>query len=127
VAERYFAPEEIDSLNIAPERLQRERFFALWTLKEAYFKAHGGGIATGLHKVRFQIDNNGAITADFSRELNDDIKAWQFHHYHLGENYCMSLALKQPHAQDAAPHFYKTIPGGITLPLVQEAHRVIPH
>jgi 4'-phosphopantetheinyl transferase len=127
IARRYFTPDEIANLEKAPENNRRERFFALWTLKEAYFKAHGGGISTGLDKVSFQIDNNGSISAEFADVLEDSAKAWQFHHYQLGEDYCLSLALKQPHAQDAETHFYKTIPGDKTFSLELEAHRVILH
>jgi 4'-phosphopantetheinyl transferase len=48
LADRYFAPTEITALRALPETAQRDRFFDLWTLKEAYIKARGLGLALPL-------------------------------------------------------------------------------
>jgi 4'-phosphopantetheinyl transferase len=53
VADRYFAREEAAALRIRPDPAH---FFALWTLKEAYLKAVGHGLAHGLDRVRFTLD-----------------------------------------------------------------------
>lgn len=111
LAQRFFSAEEADTLAAQPEARHSEHFFRLWTLKEAYLKARGLGIANGLDKARFHIDNNGLITAEFDPELEDDPSQWQFHHYELDDDYCLSLALRQPRAQDASTRFYKLIPG----------------
>lgn len=68
VARRFFAPFEAASLEALPtEELQRERFFALWTLKEAYLKARGLGLSLPLDSVVFHLD--GAAVGP---------PAWQF-------------------------------------------------
>ena len=53
LADRYFAPTEIDALRALPADLQRDRFFDLWTLKESYIKARGLGLAMPLAKFAF--------------------------------------------------------------------------
>ena len=56
LAERYFAPAEVAGLRALPEPAQRERFFRLWTLKEAYIKARGQGMAIPLKDFAFDLD-----------------------------------------------------------------------
>ncbi len=48
VAERFFARSELDWLHEAPEPDRSERFFQLWTRKEAVLKAQGVGLSGGL-------------------------------------------------------------------------------
>ncbi|WP_347332219.1 4'-phosphopantetheinyl transferase family protein [Marinimicrobium locisalis] len=122
LAQRFFSAEEAETLASLPEARQAEHFFRLWTLKEAYLKARGLGIANGLDKARFHIDNNGLISAEFDSALEDDPSRWQFHHYELDDDYCLSLALRQPRAQDASTQFYKLIPGKDIEPLECQGH-----
>ncbi|MDQ2075750.1 4'-phosphopantetheinyl transferase superfamily protein [Marinimicrobium sp. ABcell2] len=128
LAQRYFHPDEVEELEACPSEAARlELFFRFWTLKEAYLKARGTGIVTGLEKIRFHIDNNGWIIATMAPELDDDSQQWQFHHYHLGEEYSLSLAVNQPRAQDACPCFYKVIPLALEERLHTQAHRILLH
>lgn len=111
LARRYFHPEEVKELEAcANESIRLERFFYFWTLKEAYLKARGTGIATGLEKVRFGTESDGRIVAMLAAELNDDAQQWQFHHYPLEDDYSLALAVNQPHSRDANPRFYNIIP-----------------
>ena len=53
LASRYFAPAETERLHaLAPEQ-QQLAFLRLWCAKEAVLKAHGRGIAFGLHRLEF--------------------------------------------------------------------------
>lgn len=45
---RLFSPAEVDWLEEMPPKARLDAFFGLWTLKEAYVKALGTGIATSL-------------------------------------------------------------------------------
>lgn len=60
LAERFFAPDEHAVLAAAPEDERRALFVAHWTLKEAYVKARGVGIARGLRSIAVALDG-GAI------------------------------------------------------------------
>jgi 4'-phosphopantetheinyl transferase len=49
VAERFYSPNEVATLNALPTRMQSEAFFACWTRKEAYIKAKGKGLTIPLN------------------------------------------------------------------------------
>ena len=53
IARRYFAPGEADGLMALPGEARRLAFLRLWCAKEAVLKAHGHGIAFGLHRLGF--------------------------------------------------------------------------
>lgn len=59
IARRYFAQEEIAALALLDADTRQDAFLRLWCAKEAVLKAHGGGIAFGLHKAVFDIGGNG--------------------------------------------------------------------
>jgi 4'-phosphopantetheinyl transferase len=44
IAERYFAPQEVEELRVLPPSMRAEGFFLCWTRKEAYVKARGEGL-----------------------------------------------------------------------------------
>ena len=98
VAERYFSPEEVAQLHALPAKAQPRRFLQLWTLKEAYLKAIGTGLAGGLGRMSFVF----GTAEDFRFERADDADAarWQFRQYELGEHHTLGLAVL-PRAGDA--------------------------
>jgi 4'-phosphopantetheinyl transferase len=51
IAERFFSAREIAELRAAPPSERPERFFALWTAKEAYAKAVGEGLRLPLDRI----------------------------------------------------------------------------
>jgi len=53
LARRFYAQSEYEWLCALPPQEQEGAFYRLWSRKEAVLKAHGGGIAAGLEKVRF--------------------------------------------------------------------------
>jgi 4'-phosphopantetheinyl transferase len=55
IARNYFAASEIKMLQQMPQRDQADCFFRLWTLKEAYLKATGAGLATPLDSFAFTL------------------------------------------------------------------------
>lgn len=61
LARHFFHPREIQQLEALPADEQRQHFFRLWTLKEAYIKAVGSGLSHGLDNFGFiiQQENSG--------------------------------------------------------------------
>lgn len=53
LAERYFAPAEASWLGALPVAAREQAFLRLWCAKEAVLKAHGHGLAFGLHRLEF--------------------------------------------------------------------------
>lgn len=64
ILNHYFSANEVADLIALPEALQRQRFFDLWTLKEAYIKATGKGLAQSLSSFSFSFNNNHVFQAD---------------------------------------------------------------
>ena len=82
VTRRFFAPAEGAGLDaLATEELRRERFFALWTLKEAYLKARGLGLALSLDSVVFDLDDVAGGAGSLREPRTAAVvgrPAWQF-------------------------------------------------
>jgi 4'-phosphopantetheinyl transferase len=61
LARRFFAPEEADWLATGPPARIETDFLRLWCAKEALLKAHGAGLAFGLHRLRFAPAADGTL------------------------------------------------------------------
>lgn len=98
VAQRYFSPTEVAELHrLAPEQ-QRTRFFDLWTLKEAYIKACGMGLAISLDSFSFNFAAPELAIA-FDARRDDKPERWQFWQSQLSQTHQLALAL----GSDVAP------------------------
>jgi 4'-phosphopantetheinyl transferase len=75
IADAYFAPDELTILRATAPTEQREVFFRLWTLKEAYIKAHGDGLSLPLDRFAFSLSPPRIA---FAPGFGDDPSAWQF-------------------------------------------------
>lgn len=78
VAGRFFAPREVDALKALPADEQARVFFDYWTLKEAYIKARGFGLALPLADFAFALNPPAPPTIAFEPVLEDDPSTWQF-------------------------------------------------
>ena len=78
IAGRFFAPKEVTDLRALPESDQPRVFFDYWTLKEAYIKARGFGLALPLKDFAFTLRPPAAPTIGFEPALDDDPSTWQF-------------------------------------------------
>lgn len=78
LAQRYFAPQEYNVLRLLDADAQRERFFVLWTLKEAWLKACGLGLRVPLDSFHFDLAGAQPAIA-FDHRHDDSPQRWQFH------------------------------------------------
>src|SRR4029078_6585429 len=95
IADRFFSPVEVAALRALPEERQRERFFDYWTLKEAYIKARGMGLAIPLDQFSFLLEPDMPIRIAFDPRLADDPLAWQFEQFALGGSHQTSAAVRR--------------------------------
>ena len=75
IAARFFAPVEAAQLMDVKGDARRDRFFDLWTLKEALVKALGRGMAVSLSSLAFTVGAGGEIRLN-APDVDPD--AWQF-------------------------------------------------
>lgn len=99
IAMRYFHPQEIAHLALLNDAQHNQYFYRLWTLKEAFFKAIGTGIAAGLDKAAFTLADD-TIIARLSSELQTDNAHWQFYQHFINSDYCVALARHSQQASD---------------------------
>ncbi|MCW5735063.1 MAG: 4'-phosphopantetheinyl transferase superfamily protein [Enhydrobacter sp.] len=103
IADAYFAPDELILLRNAPPAAQRSIFFRLWTLKEAYIKAHGDGLSLPLDRFSFSL--SPPVIA-FAPGFPDDPAVWQFATESPTPTHIMSVAVRHggTNTVAVAPH-----------------------
>jgi 4'-phosphopantetheinyl transferase len=95
VATHFFAPLECAELSAVPEAEKRRRFFTYWTLKEAYIKAKGDGLALPLDAFWFDLAGDKPAIA-FDHRIADDPAAWRFESLALSDHHLCGIALTTP-------------------------------
>jgi 4'-phosphopantetheinyl transferase len=68
IAERFFAPGEVEALLATAEELQTEAFFAIWSRKEAYIKARGEGLRIPLDSFEVSLGDAATLLKAEDRE-----------------------------------------------------------
>lgn len=92
VAQEVFSAGELAFLDAAPPDLRAERFFSIWTLKEAYLKATGAGLGADLKRIS-TVSRNGAV-ADAS--LPKGAPTWFSHELAAGAGFRAAFAIATP-------------------------------
>jgi len=95
IADRFFAPAEVRALRALPTAEQPRAFFDYWTLKEAYIKARGLGLALPLHQFAFACRAGGPASVRFSPELEDEAESWQFWQSTPGPDHQIAVAVRR--------------------------------
>jgi len=92
IARRFYAPSEAAALSALPEPQRKAEFFRYWTLKEAFIKAHGAGLALPLDQFAFELTPSGPPKIRFDRSLAGDPKRWHFVGLRLGPHHVCAVA-----------------------------------
>ena len=80
IVQHCFSPIEVRQLLQLPVEQQHERFFDLWTLKEAYIKARGKGLSIALTEFSYVFSDDGSKTLTFLAAPDDTPALWRFWH-----------------------------------------------
>jgi 4'-phosphopantetheinyl transferase len=83
---------EFAALAGLPEALRAERLCALWTLKEAYLKARGLGLALAPSLVGFDFDAEGRLRLRLDPSAADDADGWTFDLARADDDHLLALA-----------------------------------
>lgn len=109
IADRFFSPVEVAALRALPETAQRGRFFDYWTLKEAYIKARGMGLAIPLDQFSFLLDRP-SIHIAFDPRLDDDASTWQFQQFGWSPRHRAAAAVRRGAGPDLRFVDRRTVP-----------------
>lgn len=113
VAERFFSAQEVTDLRALPKDDQGLIFFDYWTLKEAYIKARGLGLALPLGQFTFHRPPGRAPYISFAPELHDDPASWQFAQFWPTRDHRMAVAVRR-HGEDLPIAVSAVVPGATT-------------
>ncbi|GJJ00873.1 hypothetical protein RugamoR64_14110 [Duganella rhizosphaerae] len=91
IARLVCSPDELAQLAGLADHARQRRFFTLWTLKEAYAKATGEGIAIDLTRVAFAPDAQPLRCRLGAAPAGDD---WRFHSEQLAGGHALAVALR---------------------------------
>lgn len=107
IACRFFAEDEVSALAMLPTAEQERRFFALWTMKEAYIKARGMGLSIPLEEFTIAFGPEGP-SIRFGEGITHNPRRWQLFAPDCGAGYALSLALAD--APPVRPVIFRTTP-----------------
>jgi 4'-phosphopantetheinyl transferase len=88
-------PAEEAIYQTAPSNLRTERFLEYWTLKEAYVKARGLGMAIPFNHISFDLRDERCIKLNIHPKLNDFASRWQFWQIHARDEHIISLCAER--------------------------------
>ena len=92
IAAQFFSQEEVAALRQVPAESHTAAFFACWTRKEAFIKAHGSGLSLPLDKFVVSMDAPARLLrTDFEPEA---LKEWTLHDLYPGDEFAAALALE---------------------------------
>jgi 4'-phosphopantetheinyl transferase len=97
LAQRFFEPAETAWLAALPEDARNAGFVRLWCAKEAVLKAHGRGIAFGLHRFRIgEVD--GAMRLLWADPALGAVQDWELREFAPLPGFRAALAWRTPPA-----------------------------
>jgi 4'-phosphopantetheinyl transferase len=95
IASRFFSASESAKLRSLPETQQGQYFFALWTCKEAFVKAHGGGITFGLSRFDVQLEPGAGSAAIVGNQEGEPLSPWYAHRFEPGPGFVGALVVEE--------------------------------
>jgi 4'-phosphopantetheinyl transferase len=115
IAQHYFAPEEIASLEAESPDERPQRFLEFWTLKEAFVKAHGAGLSIPLKDFAFLLQQNQPPRIHFHDSALGDASWWQFLALRLCQRFQVAVAVQQSVQLPVKLRLIETVPLRHTL------------
>jgi 4'-phosphopantetheinyl transferase len=95
-----FSPDEVTALRAVPPADRGGRFVALWTLKEAYLKARGLGLALAPNRFSVALEGSADARISFDPAVLDRSSRWQLVPITAIPGYQLAVALSRSDAGD---------------------------
>ncbi len=92
ISESWFTPAEVSFIAAGDTASFAKRFVAIWTLKEAYCKARGLGLALPLNGFQFDLLGTRPLIA-FTERIDDDPSRWRLDLLNTPTGHCLALAM----------------------------------
>jgi len=109
LAPSVFESTEVLTLQHTPHDAQRNYFYSLWTLKEAYIKARGMGLSIPLDAFWFNLEGDTSHIF-FSERCPDKALHWQFVRFEPTPDHKLALA----------------VPAGMNRQITTNLHWIVP-
>jgi 4'-phosphopantetheinyl transferase len=110
IAQRFFAPCEVEALSALPAGQQQQRFFEYWTLKESYIKARGMGLAIALDQFGFRFPQDRFIDLSIDPRQLDTPARWRFWQLWLRDEYLAAVCAQRTDGESPRLVVSETIP-----------------
>jgi 4'-phosphopantetheinyl transferase len=94
IAERFFAPREVELLRGLPNDVQREAFFIFWTRKEAFIKATGKGLSLPLNQFEVSLVPGKPIVLLSANGDHQETFRWSLQPLAVGSGYAAALCVE---------------------------------
>lgn len=95
LSHRFFSPTEAATLAELPAEQRQRRFFTYWTLKEAFIKVIGMGLAMPLDQFSFELHDPGPPTISFAPGRPESPSLWRFEHGPLDPHHHLAVAVER--------------------------------
>ena len=92
LARRFFSTREYEDIVGYPENGQGERFFQYWTCKEAYLKARGIGLSSGLAHIEVLLDRTGRTVSLLTEPMPMHDLRWKIQSFHVSAGIAAAVA-----------------------------------
>ena len=92
LAQRFFSTREYEDIAGCPDDRQKERFFQYWTCKEAYLKARGIGLSSGLAQIEVLLDRTGRTVSLLTEPMPIHDLRWKVQSFHVSAGIAAAVA-----------------------------------
>ena len=116
VAERFFSPHEVASLQRLPRDAQAFRFWELWTFKESYIKARGMGLSLPLEQFSIELAVESTVAIAFDG-IADTPGAWQLWQYRPDPHHLVAVCHERTGRDPVQFSFWNINPLDFAVPL----------
>lgn len=93
IAQHFFSPDEIQTLEALPEKEQVHGFYRCWTRKEAFIKAKGSGLSFVLTSFSVSLDADRAELLRTDWDTGEKVE-WRMFSFEPEEGYLGALSIR---------------------------------